>query len=127
MFINDFGTDGRQTAEIILFNGMYMHVLKMENRFLDLANLKKFDYTCLTVGLSQNVKQNVELRFSKGSLFHTEGWIFGLSSSFDYQFNSNPKTFESETRCDHIKSSKINIEHSRGFADQWNPSSSEDG
>jgi hypothetical protein len=94
-----------------------MHILEMENKFLGLSNLKQFDYTYLAIDSNQNVKQIVELQFRKGRRFHTKSEIFGFSS-FDYQFNTNLKTFESKTRGDYIKSSKYNIEYPLEFADQ---------
>jgi hypothetical protein len=93
----------------------------MENKFLSLSSLKQFEYICLAIDLNQNVKQIAELQFSKGMLFHTKGEIFGCSGSFDYQFNTNLKTFESNTRGDHIKSSKFNIECPQEFADSMEP------
>jgi hypothetical protein len=101
----------------------------MKSKLSGLSNMKQFDYTCLSIEMIQNVKQNAELRFSKGRVFHTKGRIFSFSSNFEHQFDANLMTFTPEfnTRRDHMKYSKFNIEHPPEFAGQWSPFSSEDG
>jgi hypothetical protein len=114
--------DDQLIIKTILIKGGSLHILRMENKFLDMTEMKQFDYVCLSVDLNQNVKQIVELRFSKGGLFYTKCGIFGLSSNFEFQ-----ESILIKSPPDQVKSSNLNIEHQPEFADQWSPSSSEDG
>jgi hypothetical protein len=97
------------------------------NKFLGLYNQQQLEFSCLTINLNQNTKQNMELRFSMGRLIYTNRGVFDFSGSCDVQFNANSKKFQSFIRPRFLKSSMLHIIGQRQkYAGSEVTSSSED-
>jgi hypothetical protein len=88
-------------------------------------NARSFMYFIYSCTLSKDGLGNLEYQFNIGWLAYSKLGVFGVIKGFNS--NTNLKSPESNPHGDQNKSSVFTLEHLREHADQWSPSSSEDG
>jgi hypothetical protein len=66
-----------QIREFLYQSDVNVHMVRVENRLSDLNGFNQFDFYCLSMQITQRMKQNAETQFRRGRLIYTRSGIFG--------------------------------------------------